>query len=474
MQKTENTAISIPLLTYNQEKYLGQALDGILKQKFDHPIQILVGDDCSTDGTQDVMREYERKYPGVFTMIYREKNLGVTGNLYDLLKRCKGKYIAGLEGDDYWFDENKLRIQYEFMEEHPEYVACSHEVKMIDENDNEIYNSGKFIEGRHWTFNKEIYSWEDFERFNLPGQGSTYFYRNIFINPEHDYSIIETASPMIGDMTLLMLYTALGDWYYMKGKAMTCYRHVEIMGGGSWSSWAQSGNRCFHNFMFRQNLENYAHRILRRPLNLGRDKFCYLMEARYRWLSFPTEENRNIYINIWKNAFPKVQYFLKMIFRIWLDKYRLSTVAYAHRNNELVTDDQRLKNSCWKNFRRDIKGRTVVAFGEGVSFYEFMKKYGDKYSVPCVLDNSEKKWGKSVFVNRNPKNCRKDKYLYTECMAPDVINDWNKDKFVVLITTTLYQSEVAKQLREMGFERFYSFGIMEKKKWQYKLFGNIE
>lgn len=473
MDNNWETMVSIPLLTYNQKEYLGQCLDGILKQKVDFKIEILVGDDCSTDGTQEVMREYEERYPGVFTMIYREKNLGVTGNLYDLLKRCKGKYIAGLEGDDYWIDENKLAFQYQFMEEHPEYVACSHEVEMIDENGKVVYNSGKYIEGRHWTFNKEIYTWDDFVKFNLPGQGSTYFYRNIFVNPKYDYSIIETASPMIGDMTLLMLYTAMGDWYFMKGKTMTCYRHIELKGGGSWSSWAQSGNRCYHNFMFRKNLEDYARKVLHKPLSLRKDKLNYLYEARIRWMENPVYENERIYCSIWEQTHPKIEYWCLLKLKTWLDANRLFTVAYAYRTGQLDPGDERLKNSTWNKFRKESKKRTIVAFGEGVSFYEFQKKYGKKYDIPCILDNSEKKWNRSIFVPANSRECKNNLYLYSECMDPNVIYDWDKDKFVIIITTTLYQEEVAKQLREMGFERYYSFGNMEVRKWYYKLLKNI-
>ena len=85
--------VSVVLLTYNHEKYIRECLEGILKQKTSFEVEVLIGDDCSSDGTQDVLREYDNSYPGRFRMILRENNLGATKNLYDLLKKTRGLFL---------------------------------------------------------------------------------------------------------------------------------------------------------------------------------------------------------------------------------------------------------------------------------------------------------------------------------------------------------------------------------------------
>ena len=84
--------VSVTLLTYNHADYVRQTLEGIVKQKTNFKFEVIVGDDCSKDSTQEILREYGEKYPDIFNMVLRPENIGATKNLYDLLKRCKGKY----------------------------------------------------------------------------------------------------------------------------------------------------------------------------------------------------------------------------------------------------------------------------------------------------------------------------------------------------------------------------------------------
>ena len=124
-----NSLVSICLITYNHEAYIAQALDSILMQKTSFPIEVIVADDCSKDKTRDIIREYYAKYPGIIRLLFQEKNVGGGLNFVNLINAATGKYIAYLEGDDYWTDENKLQTQYDVMEAHPEYAMCYHPVK---------------------------------------------------------------------------------------------------------------------------------------------------------------------------------------------------------------------------------------------------------------------------------------------------------------------------------------------------------
>ena len=113
--------LSVGILTYNQVAFIGQCLDSVLIQNVNFDYEIVVGDDCSTDGTQDVLRRYQQKYPERFTLLLTDKNEGISRNYQRVLEACKGKYVALCEGDDYWTNENKLQLQVGFMERHEEY-----------------------------------------------------------------------------------------------------------------------------------------------------------------------------------------------------------------------------------------------------------------------------------------------------------------------------------------------------------------
>lgn len=121
--------VSISCTTYNHAPFIRQCLDGFVIQKTLFPFEVLIHDDASTDGTQDIIAEYEKKYPDIIKPIYQKDNqyskgipIGVTFNF----PRAHGKYVAMCEGDDYWTDPLKLQKQVDFLESHPDYVMCSH------------------------------------------------------------------------------------------------------------------------------------------------------------------------------------------------------------------------------------------------------------------------------------------------------------------------------------------------------------
>ena len=96
-----NELVSIHCMTFNHAKYICDCLNGLVKQKTNFPFVAYVGDDCSTDGTTEIIKEYERKYPNIIKGIYHKKNTKAEGNFFDILKQCKGKYLVFCEGDDY-------------------------------------------------------------------------------------------------------------------------------------------------------------------------------------------------------------------------------------------------------------------------------------------------------------------------------------------------------------------------------------
>jgi glycosyltransferase involved in cell wall biosynthesis len=123
----ENTKLllSVALITYNHEKYIRQALDSILMQITDFDFEIIIGDDHSTDSTPDICKEYALKHPNIKYQKY-DKNEGISPNWRKTIERCNGKYIALIEGDDYWTENYKLQKQVNFLETNQDYSLCFH------------------------------------------------------------------------------------------------------------------------------------------------------------------------------------------------------------------------------------------------------------------------------------------------------------------------------------------------------------
>ena len=106
--------VSVAVLTYNSESTICQCIDSILMQEADFDFEIVVGDDCSTDGTPGILADYSERYPGKFVLLLNEENEGVSRNNNNVLSHCNGKYVAMCEGDDYWLDKEKLSRQVDF------------------------------------------------------------------------------------------------------------------------------------------------------------------------------------------------------------------------------------------------------------------------------------------------------------------------------------------------------------------------
>ena len=127
---TGDPLVSIRCLVYNHEPYLRQCLDGFVMQKTTFPFEAIVHDDASTDGSAAIIREYSEKYPDIIKPIFETENQynkrdGSLRRIMDAALHPNSKYIAMCEGDDYWSDPNKLQLQVDFLESHPDfYMSC--------------------------------------------------------------------------------------------------------------------------------------------------------------------------------------------------------------------------------------------------------------------------------------------------------------------------------------------------------------
>ena len=125
--------VSVLMITYNHEKFIAQAIESVLMQETTFPFELLIGEDYSTDGTAEIVREYSRKRPDIIRAQIRERNVGSKENSRQLWAAAKGKYLALLEGDDYWMDSRKLQLLADVLDENPGTVLCGHRTLMHDE-----------------------------------------------------------------------------------------------------------------------------------------------------------------------------------------------------------------------------------------------------------------------------------------------------------------------------------------------------
>ena len=284
--------LSVVVLAYNHEKYIRQALDSILMQRVTFSLEILVGDDASSDGTPDILREYNEKYPGLFTMVLRRSNLGPSKNDYDLNLRAKGKYIAHLEGDDYWTDPYKLQKQIDFLEEHPEYSACTHLYSLVDENGRLKPNQ------RLWSqSDKDLYEIQDYKSGKLPGQTATLVNINFFLLGNHDYSAY--GDSLIPDRFYLLCLLANGPIVKLQDN-MSCYRYLPMSGQSFGAQVMSNFALRYDYYQWRFSLETYASKELGLVLDLHKEKEMLFNNAIRAFYSKPNLCNAKILLKICK------------------------------------------------------------------------------------------------------------------------------------------------------------------------------
>ncbi|MGA0559317.1 glycosyltransferase family 2 protein [Larkinella sp. VNQ87] len=120
--------VSVCIITYNQVKFIREAIDSVVRQQTTFPFEILIGDDFSNDGTRDIITEYGERYPDLVRPVLHPRNLGQNGlfNTLETYRLAKGEYIAAMDGDDYWTDPLKLQKQVDFLDAHPDFSTCFH------------------------------------------------------------------------------------------------------------------------------------------------------------------------------------------------------------------------------------------------------------------------------------------------------------------------------------------------------------
>lgn len=247
----ENIKVTVYLSTYNQEEYLREAIDSILMQKCNFRYELLIADDCSTDGTQSIAMEYKEKHPEIITTYFTPENVGGCKKLTNCIDMglFRGEYLAYLEGDDYWLDENRLQLLVDFLDENPEYSRVSHKRKVIDENGEfKGYDIADDVLNKKFTI-------EDF----LAGKNYSDFgsvFRNYFREAGDKYHPILQASRNVCDFQDMFITQDFGPVYVMD-KCFGVYRSRSIAGASNYNSIMSTERRCIDKIHIAKTVEKF-------------------------------------------------------------------------------------------------------------------------------------------------------------------------------------------------------------------------
>lgn len=129
--------VSVAIITYNQEGFLRETLNSVVSQVVSFPIEIVIGDDGSTDGTQDIIKDYQKRFPNIIVPILNETNIGAGANYKKVICACSGEYVAHLDGDDLMLP-GKLEVQSQYLDDNPTASACCHDMEVFESETGEF------------------------------------------------------------------------------------------------------------------------------------------------------------------------------------------------------------------------------------------------------------------------------------------------------------------------------------------------
>lgn len=224
IESTETMAgqpvVSVCMITFNHEAYVAQAIEGVLIQKTSFPIELVIGEDCSSDSTKGICLEYARKNPGVIRLLLNDRNIGMTPNFIQCFQACRGKYIAICEGDDYWVDPLKLQKQVDALEQNPAYSLTASNTFILHQDSQIILREDLDI---------SEFTIQDLLKSNMLGSATC----SIMIRRDciSQIEIKALQEAPFGDWALSLLGLKKGRGVYIR-EALCCYR---VHKNGVWS-----------------------------------------------------------------------------------------------------------------------------------------------------------------------------------------------------------------------------------------------
>lgn len=312
--------VSVIVTTYGHENYIKQALDSILMQKVNFKYEILVGEDCSPDNTRKILEEYKNNYGDKFIMVYRDKNIGWHKNLLDLYTMAKGKYIAYLEGDDFWVCNDKLQTQVDFLENHMEYIATAHNVKVVDKNSIDLKNIN------YPECKNKIYTFKHYRKGILPGQTASIVRRNKYNDQKLDEKLLnQLPNKMPADRIMIFLLASHGKIYCFQ-KVMSAYRYV-IDSGTSFSAMKKSNkdNDTIMQIEYYKIVTNHTQKYISNKEAIKTIEAMYFFYILFGFMHGVNNINYKSIKESWirmSNKYNAIRYFFGRILRSYYKKMK--------------------------------------------------------------------------------------------------------------------------------------------------------
>jgi glycosyltransferase involved in cell wall biosynthesis len=317
MVEHKKPLVSVGIITYNHEAYIAKAIESVLMQQVNFEVELIIGEDQSKDGTRAICESFKTKYPDKIQLLTSATNVGVMENAIRVFEKCNGKYLAILEGDDYWLTEDKLQKQVDFLESHPDFALCFHSVEVHYDDGTKSISSPKNVS------DKTEFTLEDLAKGNFL-QTVSVLYRNDFKNAIPSWF---RESP-VGDYVLYMMHARNGKVKYLD-ETLAVYREHA---GGMWSTLKRK--EMLVKFITVLELllrEEFNETVIASLLEQKRNKINELLIA-------------NSYED-WDQFLKQLEYYSgtdEVIARYWLTKH-LPGLIYDLRNSGTYKLGQRLQ-----------------------------------------------------------------------------------------------------------------------------------
>lgn len=301
--QNSNPLVSVAMPVYNHGAHIAKALDSILMQKADFDIEIVISDDYSTDNTREILKTYYEKHPDKIKLLLTENNRGVNQCSLDIFQNCNGKYLAFLEGDDYWINENKLQKQIDFLEQNPEYIGCFHDAEIISNPEADI--------SKHNQYHQEFKYYSQFNRYR-----PDFFPRDVI-----ERNIIPTASLVVrnsnnipdffkafNDICLSLnwafqIFMVKNSKFYYINEPLSAYNDHP----GGISKTTSLNSFKLSNIKVLKRFVNETH------LRYVRNSIYRTITEEYRQILISSEPTRNKKTNFYKTLFLFSFYYLKTL-----------------------------------------------------------------------------------------------------------------------------------------------------------------
>ena len=261
--------ISVKMITYNHAPYIAQAIESVLNQKTDYSFELVIGEDCSTDGTREIVFGYAKHYPDIIKVITSEQNVGMKKNSNRTTAALSGKYIAWCEGDDYWIRSDKLQMQIDYLEAHPECGIVHGEIDLINDFDGITINRWHESQNASNTNKTNNLFYEIFTGKYLVRTCTVCLRKDIHTQIiESDPEAFQSERFLLGDTPLWLELSQICGFHYID-ETLSAYRKHEggVSGLRDKSQFIRFELSVLDMLMYYLDKYNYANKIPKAYLN---------------------------------------------------------------------------------------------------------------------------------------------------------------------------------------------------------------